>query len=129
MPIVQDMTITLTPEPEVEIDRMSGVPAGETEKKDNRPTVLVVEDNPDISFYISTLLKNKYNLYYASNGKEGIDKAKSCMPDLILTDLMMSGMDGYVLCQEIRQSEILKQIPTIIITEISEVTDRIDGVN
>lgn len=92
-----------------------------------RPSILIVEDNPDISFYISTLLKNKYNLYYASNGKEGIDKAKSCMPDLILTDLMMSGMDGYVLCHEIRQSEILNHIPIIIITAKSDATDRIHG--
>ena len=50
------------------------------------PSILIVEDNLDISFYISTLLKGKYHLNYASDGKEGIDKAKNYMPDLILTD-------------------------------------------
>lgn len=90
-------------------------------------SILIVEDNPDISFYISTLLKGKYHLNYASDGKEGIEKAKNCMPDLILTDLMMPGMDGYTLCHEIRQSEILSHIPIIIITAKSSDADRIRG--
>lgn len=91
------------------------------------PSILIVEDNPDISFYISTLLNGKYHLDYASNGEEGISKAKNCMPELILTDLMMPGMDGYTLCHEIRQSEILNHIPIIIITAKSGVEDRIHG--
>lgn len=91
------------------------------------PSILIVEDNPDISFYISTLLKGKYHLNYASDGKEGIDKAKKYMPDLILTDLMMPGMDGYMLCHEIRQSEILNHIPIVIITAKSSDADRIRG--
>ena len=91
------------------------------------PSILIVEDNPDISFYISTLLKGKYHLNYASDGKEGIDKAKNYMPDLILTDLMMPGMDGYMLCHEIRQSEILNHIPIVIITAKSSDADRIRG--
>lgn len=91
------------------------------------PSILIVEDNLDISFYISTLLKGKYHLNYASDGKEGIDKAKNYMPDLILTDLMMPGMDGYMLCHEIRQSEILNHIPIIIITAKSSDADRIRG--
>ena len=91
------------------------------------PSILIVEDNLDISFYISTLLKGKYHLNYASDGKEGIDKAKNYMPDLILTDLMMPGIDGYMLCHEIRQSEILNHIPIIIITAKSSDADRIRG--
>lgn len=91
------------------------------------PSILIVEDNLDISFYISTLLKGKYHLNYASDGKEGIDKAKNYMPDLILTDLMLPGMDGYMLCHEIRQSEILNHIPIVIITAKSSDADRIRG--
>ena len=102
--------------------------AEKCETGDNpHPSILIVEDNQDISFYISTLLKGRYILNYASNGKEGIDKASNCMPDLILTDLMMPGMDGYSLCHEIRQSEILNHIPIIIITAKSSDTDRIRG--
>ena len=54
------MTITLTPEPEVEIDRMNEIPVGETEKKDNRPTVLVVEDNPDMLAFVVRQLSKEY---------------------------------------------------------------------
>ena len=48
LPVVQDTTITLTPEAEVEIERVNEIPAEQAGKKDNRPAVLVVEDNPDM---------------------------------------------------------------------------------
>lgn len=90
-------------------------------------TILIVEDNEDISYYIGGLLKKNYHLLYARNGKEGVEKAKEYIPDLILTDLMMPEMDGYELCCEIRRSDILNHIPIIIITAKSEEEDRVHG--
>lgn len=119
---------TVTTKPLLEnMDQKIGQTIEDGIENDSSPSILIVEDNPDISFYISTLLKGKYHLDYASNGEEGIDKARNSMPDLILTDLMMPGMDGYALCHEIRQSEILNHIPIIIITAKSGVADRIHG--
>lgn len=91
------------------------------------PTILIVEDNADISYYIGAQLQERYNLYYAQNGEEGLERAKEVMPDLIITDLMMLNIDGLELCREIRASEILNHIPIIIITAKSSEEDRIKG--
>lgn len=91
-------------------------------------TILLVEDNQDVAFYIGGLLKDRYRLLYARDGKEGLEKAAEYMPDLILTDLMMPGMDGFDLCREIRSSIVLNHIPIIIITAKSEDIDKVQGI-
>lgn len=90
-------------------------------------TILIVEDNTDISFYIGLQLQDRYKLYYAKNGEDGLEKAKDLMPDLIITDLMMPGMDGYELCRSVRSSDILSHIPIVIITAKCSEEDRIKG--
>ena len=91
-------------------------------------TILLVEDNQDVAFYIGGLLKDRYRLLYARDGKEGLEKAIEYMPDLILTDLMMPGMNGFDLCREIRDSIVLNHIPIIIITAKSEDQDKVQGI-
>jgi two-component system sensor histidine kinase ChiS len=94
---------------------------------DNAIHILVIEDNSDVALYIGSLLEKDYELCFARNGQEGFDKANELMPDLILTDLMMPGMDGYELCRKIRSSETLNHIPIIIITAKTEDKDRVLG--
>lgn len=83
---------------------------------DSACSVLIIEDNKDIRHYIGSLLEDKYTLRFAANGKEGINKAREFMPDLIITDLMMPVMDGYEFCRTVRENEILNHIPIIVIT-------------
>lgn len=93
------------------------------------PSILIVEDNADISYYISGLLKDNYRLLYARDGEEGLEKAKEYVPDLIITDLMMPEKNGYQLCRDIRDSEILNHIPIIIITAKCGAGDRVQGLD
>lgn len=79
-------------------------------------SILVVEDNADIQSYIGSLLEDRYQIRYASDGRDGMNKAAEFMPDLIITDLMMPIMDGVGLVQEIRQNQILNHIPIVVIT-------------
>lgn len=92
--------------------------AAETTASDDaaQPTILIIEDNADVSYYIGSLLKEDYRLLYARDGEEGMEKAKEYIPDLIITDLMMPEKDGYELCREVRRSDVLSHIPIIIIT-------------
>ena len=90
-----------------------------------QPTILIVEDNADVSYYIGGLLKKKYHLLYARDGKEGIEKANEYIPDLIVTDLMMPAMDGYELCREVRRSDVLNHIPIVVITAKCNEDDRV----
>ena len=89
------------------------------------PSVLVVEDDPDISYYIGSQLQSKYNVHYAANGEEGFAMANELMPSLIITDLMMPLCDGFTLCQNLHQSEALNHIPVIILTAKSDDQDKI----
>ena len=91
-------------------------------------TILLVEDNQDVAFYIGGMMKDRYRLLYARDGKEGLEKAIEYMPDLILTDLIMPGMNAFDLCREIRDSIVLNHIPIIIITAKSEDQDKVQGI-
>lgn len=96
---------------------------------DSTYSILIVEDNIDVAYYIGSNLKHNYSLHYASNGIEGLDMANDVMPDLIITDIMMPEIDGIELCEKVRTSDILNHIPVIMITAKSSEEDRIKGIN
>lgn len=81
-----------------------------------RFTLLLVDDNDDIREYIKTSLQNYYNITEASNGKEGLLKAKEIMPDLIISDIMMPEVDGLQLCQQLKRDLHTSHIPIILLT-------------
>lgn len=89
------------------------------------PTLLVVEDNADVSTYIRTLLQYEYNLLFAADGEEGLQKAQQAIPDLIITDLMMPKLSGEQLLHTIRTTEAISHIPVVVITAKTEHSQRI----
>ena len=92
-------------------------------------TVLVVDDNPDLRFYVSGILRDSgFAVLLARNGKEGFAVAKSRRPDLILTDLMMPLISGLDLIRMIRQDEELQGTPAILLTAKADEDTRIEGV-
>lgn len=99
------------------------------EDGDNEDTVrvLVVEDSAELGKYIGDSLPNNCTIYYAENGQEGIEKAHSIVPDMIITDVMMPEMDGYELCREIRNSALLSHIPIIMVTAKTIPEDKMKG--
>lgn len=103
-------------------------PLDEEETAETATRVLIVEDNSDVAYYIGQLLTTEhYNVYYAQDGQEGMSRARDLMPDIIITDLMMPGMDGLAFCRQLRASELLSHIPIIIITAKASDVDRISG--
>lgn len=83
---------------------------------DNRELVLLIDDNPDILKYLDGLLEGKYDLIYAKNGEEGVEKAKRYIPDLIVSDVMMPKMDGIELCNVLKETTETTHIPIILLT-------------
>ena len=94
---------------------------------DQRQRVLIVEDNDDVMGYLRSLLENDYALFMAHNGQEGLEKAHDIMPDIIITDLMMPGIDGLALCERIKNDPLLSHIPVVVVTAKSQDADRLRG--
>jgi PAS domain S-box-containing protein len=78
--------------------------------------VLVVEDNPDMRDYICETLGTNVDLETAENGREGVEKARTMVPDLIISDIMMPEMGGEEMFREIRRIRELEAIPFILVT-------------
>lgn len=98
-----------------------------SEGGDEQCCLLVIEDNRDIAAYIGAQFADHYAISYATNGCEGLDKAQQLVPDLIITDLMMPGMDGLEVCRQVRGNDIINHIPIIIVTAKITEEERIRG--
>jgi signal transduction histidine kinase/DNA-binding response OmpR family regulator len=89
--------------------------------------VLIVEDNPDVSAYLQDCLKGKYSIGTAMNGRAGLEQALENIPDVVLCDVMMPEMNGYELCQILKQDRRTSHIPIIMLTAKAEERDRLNG--
>ena len=79
-------------------------------------TVLVVEDNVDMQIFLRDLLKEKYIILIAENGKQGYMLAKENRPDLIISDVMMPILDGFEMSKKLKKNKITAHIPIILLT-------------
>lgn len=91
------------------------------------PVVLIVEDNPDVVEYVSSCFSGLYQLEFAFNGRSGLEKALEIIPDLIVSDVMMPEMDGFTLCETLKQDERSSHIPIILLTAKAGLESRIAG--
>ena len=97
-------------------------------KNTNLPKILLVDDEPDILEFLKyNLEKESFVVYTASNGREGVAQALKHLPNLILLDVMMPGMDGIETCQALRDSEKLKDTVIAFLTARSEDYSQIAG--
>jgi signal transduction histidine kinase len=94
------------------------VPAlGESAAQESeKPLVLVVEDSPEMNWFIAQVLAEQYRVVSAFDGQEGLIQAIALHPDLILSDVMMPNLDGEQLVQQLRQHPDLAGIPVILLT-------------
>ncbi|NJM14496.1 MAG: response regulator, partial [Bacteroidales bacterium] len=94
----------------------------------DKSTVLIVDDQLiGRQLLESVLYKEGYNLIFAENGQEALDKAKEYLPDIILLDVMMPVMDGFETTKKIREDENLKNMPIILVTALDDRDSRIKG--
>ena len=90
--------------------------------------ILIIEDEVDIAELISfNLLRNQFDTILAHDGLEGLNKALSIEPDLIILDIMMPGMDGINLNKELKRDPRTRNIPVIMLTAKAQTEDRISG--
>ena len=82
----------------------------------NETTILLVDDNDDFRLFMRDMLQEHFSLIEASNGSEAWEKILSCLPDIIVSDVMMPGMDGYELCEKVKNDVRTSHIPLILLT-------------
>ena len=93
----------------------------------DRPVLLLVEDNNDVAAYIQSCLLEEYQIVRADNGQIGIDQAFAAIPDLIVSDVMMPGKDGFELCDILKSDERTSHIPIVLLTARATMDDRLTG--
>lgn len=93
----------------------------------SKPTVLIIDDNADIRSYVQGLLQADYTVVEAADGSEGIKKAMRFVPDLIISDVMMPGIDGIECCRRLKSEQQTCHIPVILLTACSLDEQRIQG--
>lgn len=94
---------------------------------DEKSEVLVVDDAPENIFMVTELLKDKYKIRVATNGKMALDIATAHPPDIILLDVVMPVMDGFETCMRLKKINELSDVPVIFLTSSNDVEDENRG--
>ncbi|MCC6460773.1 MAG: response regulator [Saprospiraceae bacterium] len=92
-----------------------------------KPKVLVVEDNEDLRAYLRDAFSAQYEVLEAANGKAGWSLVLEQMPDLVVSDVVMPGIDGMELCHLIKHDDRTAQIPVILLTARSAEEEKLQG--
>lgn len=95
---------------------------------DDRPGLLIVEDNTDLRTYMAQQLASEYKILEASNGREGLDAAILEIPDLLITDVMMPEIDGIELLKSVRADHKTNHIPVIMLTAKADKETKLEGI-
>ena len=94
---------------------------------DALPTILIVDDNQDMLSFISSCMKEDYQVHTASDGAAALDVLQRERTDLIVSDVMMPGIDGFELCRRVKTDITLSHIPVILLTARTTDVSRIEG--
>lgn len=94
---------------------------------ENQDHLLIIEDNYDVVQYLIALIGDTYLITVAKNGKEGIERAISEIPDVIISDVMMPIKDGFEVCDTLKNDERTSHIPIILLTAKVDIEAKMDG--
>ncbi|MDT8886622.1 two-component regulator propeller domain-containing protein [Aquirufa sp. LEPPI-3A] len=92
-----------------------------------KPILLVVDDHAEMREFIGGIFDSRFQVIYADRGEDGLEKANTYLPDLVITDWMMPGMSGINLCRALRQNAKTNHIPIVILTSKSSQESQIEG--
>ena len=91
------------------------------------PLLLIIEDNPDVLTYLVSCLEEQYRIETAANGRIGVEKGLELVPDIIISDVMMPEMDGFEVCDALKNDPRTSHIPIVMLTARATVEDHIAG--
>ncbi len=116
-----------------EISRIIGIPEKEVEKRirgfsDARQKIMIVDDEMATLLPLKRSLEAEgYRVLEAYEGYQAIEKSKKEMPELIILDLMLPGIDGFEVCAQLKMDKLTGKIPVIMLTAKDEARDKVEG--
>lgn len=103
------------------------VPQNAESTPDLTPLVLLIEDNPDMAAFVTSMLQPQYRVSWHADGAAGVETAYASIPDIVISDVMMPGMDGYEVCQNLKSDYRSNHIPVILLTARADIESRLTG--
>ena len=114
---------------DVVISELGDVTNMEIHKPESQNTILIIDDNPDVRTLVGSLFCDEYTVLEASNGTQGIQSAMYNIPDLIICDVMMPGIDGLECCSRLKNEVNTSHIPILMLTACALDEQRVSGLN
>jgi len=97
---------------------------------ENKIKILVADDDKNVMNIIRySLDSDKFEILEAANGKEALGMVFARLPDILILDIMMPGMDGYVVCEELKKHDSTKNLPIIILSAKASVDDKVKAMD
>lgn len=111
------------------LSELGDVSADDEPKAESQNTILVIDDNPDVRTLVGSLFCDEFTVIEAANGTQGIQSAMYNIPDLIICDVMMPGIDGLECCRRLKAEVNTSHIPVLMLTACSLDEQRVAGLN
>jgi CheY-like chemotaxis protein/two-component sensor histidine kinase len=99
----------------------------DTDESTERPKLLLIEDNDDILTYMQKEFSSDFAVFTAPDGETGIELAKQEIPDLVISDIMMPGISGLIVCQTLKKELSTSHIPIILLTALTGEVNMLEG--
>ncbi len=91
-------------------------------------TILVVDDNPtNLDVAVNYLAESGFRVITARNGESGLKKAQLILPDMILLDILMPGIDGFEVCRQLKANDTTREIPVVFMTALADTKHKVEG--
>jgi CheY-like chemotaxis protein len=113
--------------PRIETEMPDGERAAAVDRSEDVTTVLIIDDSADMRAYVRSHFAARYRVVEAGDGPEGIERAKAVLPDVVISDVMMPGIDGYAVCRALKADPETDFIPVILLTARASTEDRVAG--
>ncbi len=94
---------------------------------EDAPTILVIDDSKDIRDYVSSIFEYTFTVHTASNGKEAFEIAIEVIPDIVISDVMMPGEDGFTFTKHLKEHQLTSHIPVILLTAKTQITSKLEA--
>lgn len=99
------------------------------EPRKDLPTLLLIDDDYELVYYMKSLFSPKYNVYFRFDAMSGYNQVKEVSPDVIICDMMMMDVDGLQFCKMVKENIEMCHIPVIMLTARSSVEDQVNSLN